>query len=159
MVHDFEEIIIVEAWKKRYANQLKILKKAPFSDLKSTPSFSIGVAIEFIVISLVTLFSCIFDSYLLWYGMFFGFAAHLVIHCFMSAKFKHYVPGVVTSVPFLPICVYLLYVSIRFFTFSKFEIIAYCAVGIATVYLMVFLLHKGMGTFEKLIRLLEKKVS
>ena len=161
MLHDFEEIFFIEAWRKRYANQLQLAiskkKKVPYADIKDTPSFSIAVAIEFLIISLLSLFSCIFDGYLLWFGLFFGFTIHLIIHCVLSIQFRHFVPGVATSLPFLPVCIYLLYYSTRFFTFTGIELILYCLIGIVSVLLILLVLHKSMGTFEKWIRRFEKQ--
>lgn len=73
MLHDFEEIIFVEAWKRKYKRKIQTtkMKKIPFADLGSTPSFSIGVLIEFFIISALSLSACIFDWYFLWLGLFF----------------------------------------------------------------------------------------
>jgi hypothetical protein len=59
MLRDFEEVIFVVAWKKRFKIQIQTtkMKKAPFSDLEDTASFSIGIAIEFIIISALSLFA------------------------------------------------------------------------------------------------------
>lgn len=160
MLHDFEEIFFVEAWKKRYKMQLQStkMKKAPFSDLKDTASFSIAVAIEFLIISALSFFSCIFDWYLLWYGLFFGFTLHLVIHCVLVIQFKNYVPGAVTTIPFLPICIYLLCLSAGYFTFTVNEIVFYCVVGVLGMLLMIYSLHKCMPIFENWIRRFEKQI-
>ncbi len=153
MLHDFEEIIVVEAWKNRYQAQRTAtkMKKPPFEDLKSTASFSIAVAIEFIVICGVSLLSVLMNWYLLWYGLFFGFTMHLLVHGFLCLRFRHYVPGVVTSIPFFPICVYLLYVSGTLFPFTGMEISLFCIFGVIAMLLMVMGLHRAMGAFERLV--------
>ena len=153
MLHDFEEIIVVEAWKNRYQAQriAAKMKKPPFEDLRSTASFSIAVAIEFIVICAISLLSVLMNWYLLWYGLFFGFTVHLLVHGVLCLRFRHYVPGIVTSIPFFPICVYLLYVSSTLFPFTGMEISLFCVLGVVAMLLIVIGLHRAMGAFERLV--------
>lgn len=153
MLHDFEEIIVVEAWKNRYyAQRINTkIKKPPFEDLKSTASFSIAVGIEFIVICAVSLFSALTNWYLLWYGLFFGFTAHFLVHGYFCVHFKHYVPGIVTAIPILPVFVYLLYVSQTLFSSTTIEISLYCSLGVIVMLLMIIVLHRAMGAFENLV--------
>lgn len=89
MLHDFEEIIMIESWIKRYETQLEQLMKEngkdimstkiPYKDFRSTASFSVAVLILFFCFSLISLLSCLFHSYFIWYGVCFAF----VIHCIL----------------------------------------------------------------------------
>ncbi len=157
MLHDFEEIILVEAWKKKYKKELQntTMKKVPFSDFRSAASFSIGVVIEFLIFSALPLFACLFNWYFLWFGLFFGFTFHLVIHCKMSLQFKHYVPGVATSIPFLPICIYLLWISAKMISFTTVQLILSCVTGTILMLLIVAFLHKYMDSFAGFIKKME----
>jgi hypothetical protein len=149
MMHDFEEIFLIEAWKNRFAEQLKAAKNPPFAEMHDTASFSIGIALEFVFLSVVTLFACIFDSYYLWYGLFFGFAFHLLLHCFLTIKFKHYVPGVVSAIPFLALSIMILWKSYELCRFAIGTLAICCVGGVAFVLAMILVLHKLMPTFEK----------
>ena len=131
------------------------MKRAPFSDLEDTASFSIGIAIEFIIISALSLFACLFDWYFLWFGLFFGFTLHLIVHCFMTVQFKHYVPGVVTCIPFLPICIYILWISSGLVSFTVTQLVLSCVIGSLLMLLMVSILHRCMKSFERLVRKFE----
>ena len=154
MLHDFEEIIFVEAWKRKYKRKIQTtkMKKIPFADLGITPSFSIGVLIEFFIISALSLSACIFDWYFLWLGLFFGFTIHLIVHCMLALQFKGFVPGVVTAVPLLPFCFYILWVSNKFLSFTTAQLCISCVVGAILMLLMVAVLHRCMKSFEAFIK-------
>ncbi len=157
MLHDFEEVIFVEVWKKKYKKQMKNtkMKKVPFADLGSTASFSIGIAIEFLIISALSLFACIFDWYFLWFGLFFGFTLHLVVHCIMALQFKGYVPGVATSTPFLLPCFYILWASSKLISFTATQLFLSCVIGSLLMLLMISILHRCMKSFANFIEKLE----
>lgn len=157
MLHDFEEVIFIEAWKKKNKRQMQTakMKKVPFADFNNTASFSIGVAIEFLIISALSLFACIFEWYFLWFCLFFGFTLHFVVHCVMTLQFKHYVPGVVTSIPFLPICIYILWFSSKIISFNATQLFLSCVIGSLLMLLMVSILHRCMKSFASFIEKLE----
>ncbi|OSP89579.1 hypothetical protein B9D04_03400 [Weissella cibaria] len=149
MIHDFEEIVFVEAWKRRQKHRLSVLgEKAPFNDLGSTPSFSIGVLLEFIVFSGIAGFAAISNNYYVWLGLFFGFAGHLVVHCIMAVNFKGYVPGLYTSLPFLPVSIGIIVFAISRLEMSIFEIGSSFLLGAIIMLGMVKLLHLLMDNFE-----------
>ena len=70
MLHDFEEIILLEAWQKSCKQDLKNkkLKRIIFSNCNNTPAFSIAVAIEFLLISLIALITTLTQNYYVWYA-------------------------------------------------------------------------------------------
>ncbi|WP_349773119.1 HXXEE domain-containing protein [Lacrimispora xylanisolvens] len=90
MFHDFEEIIFMQSWINKNRNYLThrfpVLSKKLFShfDQITTSAFSLGVAEEFIIISIITIVSYVTNWYILWIGLFITFALHLVIHCFQA---------------------------------------------------------------------------
>ena len=151
MLHDFEEIILVEAWRSRYADQLG--KRRPgrlvFAGCKRTPAFSIGVAIEFFLLALITGLSGLTGRYGVWYGLLFAFTAHLVGHCVVPFLYRHYVPGVVTSVLLLPGCGALLYGAGRALALTGTGLVVNCAIGTGVMLVLILGLHRCMGCFEK----------
>ncbi len=111
MIHDFEEILMVNAWQqknKQYIEDRKG-KYIPFNFEASTAAFSIGVAEEFVIISIAAIISNLLNSYIIWFGLFIAFIIHLFLHAFMCINFKKYVPGVVTSIIFIPLCCFMVY--------------------------------------------------
>lgn len=83
--HDFEEIILMKPWINRNRSHLqnkfpKISNKflSHFDNI-TTSSFALGVAEEFILISIITIISCITNKYELWLGLFVTFFLHLII--------------------------------------------------------------------------------
>ena len=105
MLHDFEEIIMINAWKQKRKKYIESLKTGhvPFDFNASTASFSIAVAEEFLIISIITLVSSLINNYIIWYGFFIAFTLHLFIHLFQFIFFKKYVPSIITSIIFIPI--------------------------------------------------------
>jgi len=152
MIHDFEEIIFVKAWRERYQQERKNskMKKKPFDHFKSTASFSIGVEIIFLIISLTTLLSVIFHSYYIWYGLFFAITCHFVFaHVRQAFQFKHYTPGVTTSVIFLPISIYLLYEATILLEYNLMEITLSCLVGVFLSFIIFYTLTSIESKLEK----------
>lgn len=107
MIHDFEELIMINVWKKRNKNYIEELKaqnkKVPYDFSGSTASYAIGIFEEFIIISVVTLLSYLFNNYILWYGLFIAVTLHFFAHIYLYIKFKRYVPGNITTIIFTPI--------------------------------------------------------
>lgn len=153
MIHDFEEIILTQAWKVRYQKQRaeSKMKKVPFSDFMSTASFSCGVIEEFIIFSIVALISCMSGHYFLWYGLFFGIVLHFAIHLKMSLQFHAYTPGIFTAALFLPIGICLLVEAQNKIGYSYPTLVLSCVVGFLCILGNLVILHKGMNYFEKWI--------
>ncbi|MDR1794792.1 MAG: HXXEE domain-containing protein [Erysipelotrichaceae bacterium] len=149
MIHDFEEIFLIEAWKTRFASKLKTMKNPPYAEMHDTASFSIAIAIEFVLLSLLALFSCILDSYVFWFGMFFGFAFHLLVHFLLAFWFKHYVPGAATAIPCFVLSCWVLYKAYRLCHFEIIPLFFCCFVGVVFMLVMILVLHKLMPVFEK----------
>lgn len=154
MIHDFEEIILLEAWRKRYKSKLEKqkLKKIIFTGCQNTPAFTIGVAIEFLIFSIVSYVACSTQYYSVWYAFFFGFILHLFGHIITTILYKHYVPGVITGILFLPYCAYLFYISGHILSLSISDKLLYCCLGIILMFLIVIVLHKCMDLFERIIK-------
>ncbi|MDS0524331.1 HXXEE domain-containing protein [Clostridium sp. SHJSY1] len=154
ILHDFEEIIMIKAWRKRYKNYLDTCKmrKKPYQDFQSTAEFSIGVEIIFVIFLIITVFTVIFNNYYVWYGFLFTFTAHFIVaHFNLCYRFKHYVPGVVTSILFLPLTIYLLFKATILLKFNLYQIIVSCIFTGIIGYLIVIFLKSIEKYFEKLL--------
>ena len=156
MLHDFEEIIMAEVWGKRYGKEINATwpQRQPFGlnyiHNCKTPTFSIGVEVLFLTFSLISLFSVIFQSYFFWYGAFLGVTLHLVFtHMLLCIRFKHYVPGVITSVIFLLPSVWFLYAAEKILHYGMGTILLACLLGIILTIILMFVLHKAMGSWSK----------
>jgi hypothetical protein len=156
MIHDFEEIIMAEVWGKRFRKEIGTAwpKKQPFGlnyiHNCHTPTFSIGVEVEFLLFSIISLFSVIFQSYFVWYGAFLGMLLHMVfIHMLMCVRFKNYVPGVITSVIFLFPSVWILYSAENVLHYEAGVILLACLLGTGLIVIMIPVLHKLMGPWSK----------
>ncbi|AAK78701.1 putative membrane protein YqjE [Clostridium acetobutylicum] len=155
MIHDFEEIIFVKVWRQKYQYCLdaSAMKKKPFSHFKSTDEFSIGVEIIFVILSLITLISIIFNDYHVWYGFIFTITAHFITAHFKGVlEFKHYVPGFVTSILFLPLNAYIIYIVTAMLRFNAVDILISCVLGAAVGFFIYTFLHSMEKNFaNKLI--------
>lgn len=158
MLHDFEEIIMAEVWGSRYRKEINTVwpKRQPFGlnyiRFCQTPTFSIGVEVEFLLFSLISFLSVIFQSYFLWYSAFLGATLHLVfIHMLICIRFKHYVPGVITSVIFILPSVWILYVAKMILHYDLGVILLACLLGIVLMIIIIPVLHKAMGSWSKML--------
>lgn len=152
MFQDFEEIIMINPWKKKYAQYIDSMKKkgkyVPYPFIGTTASFSIGVLIEFVVINAVCIFSSLFDNYIVWTGLFIGFTLHLFAHIFLCLKFKKYVPGITTSIILIPICILLLYKCEIFSLFTFKDLLISIISATLLVLAIVYILHKLVKHFD-----------
>ncbi|MGB8450809.1 MAG: HXXEE domain-containing protein [Anaerocolumna sp.] len=156
MIHDFEEIIMAEVWGKRFRKEINTAwpKRQPFGlnyiQNCHTPAFSIGVEVEFLLFSLISLLSVIFQSYFFWFSAFSGIILHMVfIHILMCVRFKHYMPGVITSVIFLLPSVLFMYKAKKILQYELGTILTACMLGIVLIIIMIPVLHKLMGTWSE----------
>jgi hypothetical protein len=146
MIHDFEEIIMINVWKKRNTQYIKTLKDKhiPFNLEASTASFAMGVFEEFIIISVVTLVSYITDNYIFWYGLFIAFTIHLIFHFIQWISFKKYVPAILTSAAFLPICIYIIYKVSLLQHFYILNLAVSTIIWTMIVFGNIYMLHRAM---------------
>lgn len=64
----------------------------------STSAFALGVALIFLILSIITFISVYLGKYQLWLGLLIGFLLHLFIHFGQWIVFKRYVPVIITSI-------------------------------------------------------------
>ena len=154
MLHDFEEIILIELWARK--NKVVLLKNHPrvatlYTEV-STASFALAVSEEFIVLSLITLGSVIFSWYYLWLGALVGFFIHLVVHLIQWIVFKKYIPAIATTIPSIIYSVYAInYICVN----SSMEIsplIIWSVLGVIIVFINLIFARKLSGRFNKYIK-------
>ncbi len=144
LIHDFEEIIFVEAWFKKYYE--RILPRVPneikktFQELASTTAarFSIPVFLQFIVY--------VFASFIAVeqqiYGLLLGVNVILFLHVFMhvgqSLYVKVYALGVGSAILVtLPYSIYLFYRLINEGLINVYDIVINAPYGILTIVLVL----------------------
>ena len=159
MMHDFEEIIFFKSWIEK--NKEKLSEKFPklskrfigrFENL-SVQAFSVAVAEEFVLLSVITVLSVVFDSYLLWLGVFMGFFIHLLMHLIQWIVFRKYIPAIYTSLISLIYCVFSLNFILKHKLFEINEILIWTFVGFGIVVLNLLFAHKLAELFDKKQRL------
>ena len=155
MVHDFEEIVLVGAWRKRNERRLSEVlgKRAPYAAFASTASFSLAVEIEFVLFSGIALISCLTGNYLAWFAFFAGFTLHLIVHIGMAVRFGGYVPGLATAIPFLPLCIWIFYRAAVMTNYGAIALAIATIVGLAAMPALILGLHKCMDAFDRLLSL------
>jgi hypothetical protein len=148
MIHDFEEIIVVESWMKK--NYQRIHKLVPgsigrimsgMSDIKSS-QFAVAVFIEFIFFIPVTYLAVEHHNYILFVGVNAVLLIHVFTHLGQSIYLKSYTPGVITGlIVVLPYSLYLFYRMLNEELVSMKEILMYAPSGLILIPL-VMLGHK-----------------
>jgi len=155
MIHDFEEIIFFKPWISKNKDYLairfpKISKRFLLRfDSMSTSAFALAVLEEFVLLSLITLSSVLFDYYLLWLAVFMGFFVHLLVHFVQWIILKRYIPAIGTTFLALIYCTYSLYRIIIDEIFHLSEILLWTIIGFGLVGLNLIFAHKLAEKFDK----------
>jgi hypothetical protein len=157
MIHEFEEIFMIEVWYLRNKEKIKSVwpKRKPFgldnAGQYLTPSISIGIFCQFIVIVLICLLCAVFKNYYAWYGFGVGFVLNtFLLHLRDVIKFKGYTPGIITSVIISIPCIGILYQTATILDYGWLEIIlSTVLMNVIGGFLVFRLLHKAMVSFSK----------
>jgi hypothetical protein len=156
MIHEFEEIIFIHWWvkknKEHILNRYPKLGKQMLQQLEgvSTEAFSLIVAEEFLIVSIIVAFSAFTGNYDLYAGLVLAFAIHLLTHLFQSMALRTYTPAIITAFLTSIFCGFAL------FNFINNELINLKYTLIFTLVLtgIVFLNLKLMYTLVKKIKIL-----
>ncbi len=157
MIHEFEEIIMIKAWAVRHDEKVRALwpKVKPFglhlfdgvgyTTAPITETASIGIGMQFILIALITLFSVLFNYYLIWFAfMVLNPGISLFLHTKDAIKFKGYTPGIITAVLTAIPTIWVLYRVYMLSSFSIWEIVvATVAVNLVLGFLAMRFMHKS----------------
>lgn len=155
MLHDFEEIIFFKSWitknKENLSKKFPKLSKRFFARFEnlSVQGFTLAVAEEFILLSVITFLSIIFESYLLWLGIFMGFFIHLLVHLIQWIVFRKYIPAIYTSIISLIYCAYSLDFILSNNLFEIKDIIIWTFIGFGIVIVNLLFAHKLAELFDK----------
>jgi hypothetical protein len=157
MFHDFEEIIFFKSWiaknKKTLSERFPKLSRrflGRFENL-SVQAFSLAVAEEFVLLSLVTVLSVISESYLFWLGVFMGFFIHLLVHLLQWFVLRKYIPAIFTSIISLIYCFFALNFMLRNNLFEIQEIILWTVIGFGIIVINLIFAHKLAEWFDRRI--------
>lgn len=148
MIHDFEEIIMVRAWKARHREKFSFLKRPFFGNTTNTSAFSIAILEEFLLLSGASLFTQLTGNNSVYFGLFFAYTLHLIVHFLMTIKVKFYVPGLLTAILQFPLCCYLLMQLYEQITVSALMLFVICIACTIFAFANVFLLHRLMAKFD-----------
>ena len=155
MFHDFEEIIFFKGWitknRQTLAERFPKLSKRFITRFEalSAQAFALAVAEEFIILSVVTILSVIFDSYLLWLGFFMGFFIHLLVHLIQWIVFRRYIPAIFTSIISLIYCIFALNFILQNNLFETREIVFWSVIGLVFLVVNLLFAHKLAAVFNK----------
>jgi hypothetical protein len=155
MIHDFEEIIFFKSWMNK--NKDFLIEKFPKLSKRilshignlTTSAFTFAVAEEFVLLSLITLGSVLFDNYVLWLAAFMGFFVHLLIHLGQWIILKRYIPAIYTTFFFFFYCTYTLYEIITNNIYRISEIVLWTIIGFVLLGVNLIFAHKLAGKFNK----------
>jgi len=155
MIHDFEEIIFFKSWINKNKDYLtekfpKISKHflVRFENL-STSAFTLAVAEEFVLLSLITVGSVLFNNYFLWLAAFMGFFAHLLVHLGQWIILKRYIPAICTTFLALIYCVFALYKIISNNVFQISEVVLCTIIGFVLVGVNLLFAHKLAEMYDR----------
>lgn len=129
MFHDFEEILTIEAWSRKYSSRVsaalpRVMRKMYGSMAgMTTTNFATDVLFVYILIVTVTAAAVFFSFYLLYLAVLAIFLLHVFTHLGQSIYLKLYTPGVITAVLIaLPYSLYAFYRLLEAGTVSRTDV-------------------------------------
>jgi hypothetical protein len=150
MIHDFEEIIFVESWMRKYFH--KTIIKLPnrigsivkeFSTVTSS-QFAVAVCIEFSILLVATFLAAEYNIYIFIVSFNAILLLHVFTHLAQTIYLRMYTPGVVTGVLVtLPYSIYFFYRLINEEIVTLKEVFIYAPLGL--VLLPIVLLGHKIG--------------
>lgn len=155
MIHEFEEIAMINVWQKRNKQYISTLKsqnkKVPFDFKGSTASFSIGILEEFLILSVITIVSYLSNNYVAFYGLFMAVTFHFFVHIFLSMRFKGYVPGITTTIIFTPFFCFMIYKLNVILHYTMITSISSILIATLLMIVNLYILHNIMIKFTELL--------
>lgn len=154
MFHDFEEIIFFKPWLTKNKDLVrhrfpKISKRIlPHFEKLSTAAFTLAVAEEFVLLSIITYSSILWENYYFWFAAFMAFSIHLLGHIIQWVIFGKYIPTIITSFLSLPYCIYTLSKFIQANIMDFYEFITWTIIGLIIMILNLALAHKLASSYN-----------
>jgi hypothetical protein len=158
MLHEFEEIIFMNVW-MRHNKEFLVLNYPRISkyivnnigDI-STSAFSVAVFEEFILISMITLYTYLSSDYNLWTGLFMAFFIHLIIHLIQFLILRKYIPAIITTIICIPYCILTLLHIYSIEAFTTIAFITWTLIGIFITGVNLKIVHKIALLFDNKIK-------
>ena len=147
ILHDFEEMIFMPLWKKRYRQKLVAFKKPFFGSVTQGSAFAVGVLEEFIILLFISGLCQMTHNTVLYLAFVIAYTSHFMIHYIMCLQFRGYVPGVVTVTLELPIVLMIIF---HYWPSegSLLSVIAYLFVAMALAYTNLKVMHQIMPKIQ-----------
>jgi hypothetical protein len=98
---------------------------------------------------MVTVLSVLFDSYLLWFGVFMGFFVHLLIHLGQWLMLRMYIPAIYTTLVSMIYCLFSLTYILKERLFQGNDLLIGAFAGFGIVVLNLILAHKLAEWYDK----------
>lgn len=89
-----------------------------FMDI-DTRNFSIIVAEEFFIVSILTITSVLTNNIIYWYCILTAFSIHLIIHFLQFVIWKKYIPAIITTILCIPYCIFAIEKASYILTFKE----------------------------------------
>ena len=147
ILHDFEEMIFMPLWKKRYRQKLVAFKKPFFGSVTQGSAFAVGVLEEFIILLFISGLCQMTHNTVLYLVFVIAYTSHFMIHYIMCLQFRGYVPGVVTVTLELPIVLMIIF---HYWPseVSLLSVISYLFVAMALAYTNLKVMHQIMPKIQ-----------
>ena len=154
VAHDAEEALFLPSWLGRNRNFLRrrFPRMADWTDRAASLSrsrFACMAAEELALLLLVTAYAFISHDYYPWLALFLAFALHLAGHLVQWAVVGRIFPAVVSSIPALAVCGWMLHRLIVSRVFDLREYLLCGVSGAVVAALNLWLLHAVAGTFRR----------
>lgn len=148
ILHDFEEMIVMPIWKKRYHEQISGMRHPYFGAVTNGQAFSVGVLEEMLIFICVSIVSYVMHSDGLYLAFLIVYTLHFLMHYRMCLTFHGYVPGVASATLELPIMIWLIisYWQKSQMTLGRFIIFFVLAYAVMIINLRV--MHKLMPNIQ-----------
>lgn len=159
MVHDFEEIIMLQPWLGHNASSLEkrfpqlASRLLPHFRRISTASFALAVAEGFILLSIATYITVEWNLYSVWAGILVAFFVHLISHMLQFVAYGRYTPAIITSILTAVYCLGALYYLSMAGKLVWSEVGVWSVVALAVIVFNVIVMHGLAERFEDYTKL------
>lgn len=93
ILHDFEEMIFMPLWKKRYHQKLVSFKKPFFGPVTQGSAFAVGVLEEFIILLFISGLCQMTHNTVLYLAFVIAYTSHFMIHISCVCNLEVMFPG------------------------------------------------------------------
>lgn len=111
LLHEIEEVVVQHRWMALHKGKLlqlfpRLRKLIEYLCGMTTKAFTVAASEELLLLLLVTCYVLVDGpgSFYVWSAVFIAFAVHLHVHVVQAVVVTGYVPGLLTTLLFLPYC-------------------------------------------------------